>query len=255
MAIRVVWNYNFLQEFQAFDRCLQCFHVLSFDTKFLGFLLATPRFEKENIVYDDFRINVDSFKVIQLGITLSDESRNIGGTWEFNFSDFNEKNDFHHPNSIAFLKKNGLDFDEIKEKGIPSAKFAKKFRWVSFHANYDLGYLLKLVRRMSMPSSVVEFARINGEIFGAIYDVKYMARYYSELYYSEIGLAKMAKIFGIKRRGEAHHAGSDSLLTAEIYSKMATFIGLEINSFEGYLYGISHRFIRCSTTVIFVMRP
>ena len=66
MAIRVVWNYNFLQEIQAFDRCLQYFHVLSFDTEFLGFLLATPRFEKESIVYDDLRISIDSLKVIQL---------------------------------------------------------------------------------------------------------------------------------------------------------------------------------------------
>ena len=48
--------------------------------KFLGFQLGTTIFENESIDHDDLKINMDNLKVIQLGITLSDESRNISGT-------------------------------------------------------------------------------------------------------------------------------------------------------------------------------
>ncbi|KAL5569126.1 hypothetical protein UlMin_025701 [Ulmus minor] len=215
MAIRAGWNYNFLQEFQALNHCSHYFRVLYFDTEFPRFLRNTPRFVSENIIYEDLKFNVDNLKVIQLDITLSDDNGNIGGTWEFNFSNFNEKIDLHNNSSIAFLKSNSLDLDEIREKGIPSVEFSINFveilrsnqglRWVSFHANYDLAYLFKLITRVSMPSSVADF---------------------------------------IEHCGGAHHAGSDILLSSKVFIKIITSYGLIISKYKGYLYGLSHKFMR-----------
>ncbi|KAL5566837.1 hypothetical protein UlMin_030001 [Ulmus minor] len=249
-----VWKNNFVHQFHVFESCILHFPVISFDTEFPGFVRDTPRRASEDTIYNDMKYNVDNLKVIQLGMTLSDESGNIGGTWEFNFSDFDEKIDAHEHSSINFLKNNDLNLDEIKENGIPIAEFSNKFiqvlrsnqelRWVTFHGNYDLAYLLKLVTRKSMPSSVSEFAKINGEIFGEIYDVKYMARFHHELVGREIGLERMSKIFKVERRGGAHHAGSDSLVTSKIFHKMINSFSLVISEYEGFLYGISNRCMR-----------
>ncbi|KAL5556343.1 hypothetical protein UlMin_038579 [Ulmus minor] len=252
--ITSVWKQNFLHQFEAFDSCLCHFQIISFDTEFPGFLRNTPRLVPENILYDNLKYNVDNLKIIQLGITLSDEIGNIGGTWEFNFSDFDEKTDAHNPSSISFLKDNGLNLNEIKENGIPIAEFSKKFiqvlrshqglQWVTFHGNYDLAYLFKLVTRMSMPNSASEFARISGEIFGAIYDVKYIAQHCHKFLDRGIGLEKMSKIFKIERHGGAHHAGSDCLLTSELFHKLITCFDLVVSEHEGYLFGMSCRFMR-----------
>ncbi|KAL5566819.1 hypothetical protein UlMin_029983 [Ulmus minor] len=225
MAIRVVWNYNILQEFQALDHCLQHFFFF-FDTEFLGFLLVTPIFEKESIIYDDLRINVDSFKVIQLNITLSIE--------KFYFSGFDEKIDIHEPSFIIFLKNNGLNLDEIKENGIPIAKFSNKFiqvlrsnqglRWVTFHGNYDLAYLFKLVTRKLMPSSALEFTKICEKIFRAIYDVKYTVHFRQELVDRGIRVERIPKIFKIEQCNGAHHTRSNSLVTSDIFHRMINCI-------------------------------
>ena len=78
-------------------------------------------------------------------------------------------------------------------------------------------YFLKLVRRKSILSSALEFAKANVEIFGAIYDVKYKTRFRHELVDCKIGLERMSKIFKVECRGRAHHAGLDNLVSSEIF--------------------------------------
>jgi CCR4-NOT transcription complex subunit 7/8 len=60
------------------------------DTEFPG-VVARPigQFKSSNEYhYQTLRCNVDLLKMIQVGLTLSDENGNIppgGGTWQFNF--------------------------------------------------------------------------------------------------------------------------------------------------------------------------
>lgn len=109
------------------------------------------------------RCNVDLLKIIQVGITLSDEEGNYspeGSTWQFNFGfsikcvcciflcrtpaheSFSE--DIYAPESIDLLQKSGIDFQRHEEIGISPNDFAElmitsglvltpETKWISFH--------------------------------------------------------------------------------------------------------------------------
>ncbi|CAN6716516.1 unnamed protein product [Malus baccata var. baccata] len=245
-----VWAHNFKQEIASVDRCLCRFPIVSFDTEFPGFLRNTPRGASEGLRYQDLAFNVGSLKLIQLGITLFDDGGNVGGTWEFNFRGFDEETDPHVPESIALLKTNGLDLEKFGKFGIDSDIFVEGFVeilrvhrgrlvWVSFHGLYDSAYVMKLVTRKTIPSSPTEFAKMAGRLFERVYDLKFMAKYCPGLFGGEIGLERMAKILGVQRCGDAHQAGSDSLLTAELFLKMRSQFGLKPGMYEGFLYSVS----------------
>ncbi|KAF2306018.1 hypothetical protein GH714_009459 [Hevea brasiliensis] len=127
------------------------------------------------------KFNVDNMKIIQLGITLSDENGIIAGTWEFNFKFLIETEVFYDPKSIEDLK------------------------WLTFHGLYDLAYMVKLVTKKPLPVSMLDFTEIIATVFGCcVLDVKYMARFYDDLHRGELGLEKLAKILGVKRVGGSH---------------------------------------------------
>ncbi|XP_050123158.1 putative CCR4-associated factor 1 homolog 8 isoform X3 [Malus sylvestris] len=171
-----VWADNFAQEIAAVDRFLTHFPIVSFDAEFPGFLRNTPRSASDALRYQDLRFNVDSLKLIQLGITLFDDLGNIGGTWEFNFRGFDEETDPHVADSITLLKANGLDLEKFRKFGIDPEVFEEGFAevlrmhrgrllWVSFHGLYDSAYVMKLMTRKAMPSSPTEFAAMAGNLF------------------------------------------------------------------------------------------
>ncbi|KAF2324048.1 hypothetical protein GH714_006364 [Hevea brasiliensis] len=85
MGIRQVWACNLMEELQKMDAALHHHKVVSMDSEFPGFLRKTPRRSDELSAFADMKFNVDNMKIIQLGITLSDENGIIAGTWEFNF--------------------------------------------------------------------------------------------------------------------------------------------------------------------------
>ncbi|KAK0590260.1 hypothetical protein LWI29_024604 [Acer saccharum] len=72
--------------------------------------------------------------------------------------------------------------------------------------------------------------------FNKSVDLKLAAKYSEGLKDVEVGLAKLSRILHVRRLGEAHNAGSDSLLTAQVYAKMMDHIG--DGSLEGILYGL-----------------
>lgn len=53
---------------------------ISFDTEFAGFLRFGPQ-----SLYEQVRQNVNQLKLIQLGLTVADQSERISGSWQFNF--------------------------------------------------------------------------------------------------------------------------------------------------------------------------
>lgn len=81
----------------------------------------------------------------------------------------------------------------------------------------------------------------------------HMATFYKELNNGELGLELLAKILKVERYGNSHQAGSDSLLTAEIFTKMKRVFQLErkLGFYEGYLYSITSRIPRCR----YLVRP
>lgn len=70
-------------------------------------------------------------KLIQLGLTFTDQEGNlplIGNhycIWQFNFREFNLKEDMYAQDSIELLKQSGIDFQANEERGIDVQRFGE----------------------------------------------------------------------------------------------------------------------------------
>ncbi|MBA0556920.1 hypothetical protein Golob_026987 [Gossypium lobatum] len=86
--------------------------------------------------------NVDALQIIQLSLSLLDAQ------------------DCYASDSIELLKRQGINLEKNKEKGIDSKDFAKKLwdydlvfncydlksiTWITFHGAYDFGIMLKIL--------------------------------------------------------------------------------------------------------------
>ncbi|MBA0556921.1 hypothetical protein Golob_026987 [Gossypium lobatum] len=111
--------------------------------------------------------NVDALQIIQLSLSLLDAQGNLldfdspfSYIWEFNFRDFDINQDCYASDSIELLKRQGINLEKNKEKGIDSKDFAKKLwdydlvfncydlksiTWITFHGAYDFGIMLKIL--------------------------------------------------------------------------------------------------------------
>lgn len=80
-----MWASNFEVEFAKIQSIISSnrFTYVAFDTEFAGFLRFGPESK-----YEQVRQNVNSLKLIQLGITLANEDKECPtpvATWQFNF--------------------------------------------------------------------------------------------------------------------------------------------------------------------------
>ncbi|KAL1205502.1 putative CCR4-associated factor 1 [Cardamine amara subsp. amara] len=230
------------------EKCLRTHKWIAMDTEFPGSLRETSQNATDQERYNDMRFSVGKTKVIQLGLTLFDVNGSIGGTWEINFADFRETEDARNEKSIGFLKRNGLDLKKIREEGIGIRDFfldlnlilkqTRNITWVTFHGSYDIAYLLKGLTGESLPVTSDRFSKSVARILGSVYDLKVMADRCNGLS-SRLGLQSLANEVGLNRVGTAHHAGSDSELTARVFAKIFDNVG----DSEGYIYGLGHRII------------
>ncbi|XP_010501622.1 PREDICTED: putative CCR4-associated factor 1 homolog 3 [Camelina sativa] len=225
-----VWRWNKEVEMDAISDCLRKSCFIAVDTEFPGCLLETPVEASEETRYRDMRYNVGNTNLIQLGFTLLDGNGDTRGTWEVNFSDFDVSVDAYNEKSIAFLRSNGLNLDKIREEGIGIDEFfgefaqilkTKRMSWVTFQGSYDKAYLVKgLTGGEPLPKTKQGFEVAVETLLGDVFDVKKIAELCSGIS-SHYGLQKIADALQMRRVGIAHHAGSDSELTARIFTTMA----------------------------------
>lgn len=232
--------------------------MIAFDTEFPGFIYWTPRHASEDERYRDMKANVEGTKLIQFGFTLFNDRGEIGGTWEVNFSNFGDPYDVRNEDSIEFLERHGLNLKKIREQGIDMFKsgFFPKFfsmlshqdniQWVTFHGNYDLAYVISILNKgrqfpQTLPQTPDQFVDEVGRVFGVVYDLKVIASAYQWLG-DHLGLEKLAHKLQIQRVGPAHHAGSDSLLTALVFIKISQLC-IDAKGSLGFLYGMRRRVI------------
>ncbi|KAI3716713.1 hypothetical protein L1987_67781 [Smallanthus sonchifolius] len=175
--IREVWNDNLVEEFALIRQIVDDYPYIAMDTEFPGVVLR-PLAQFKNINdynYVTLKDNVDMLKLIQLGLTFSDENGNLPtcGTdkpciWQFNFREFNVNEDIFANDSIEMLKQCGIDFKKNSEMGIDANRFGELLMssgvvlndnifWVTFHSGYDFGYLLKLLTCKELPKSQMGF--------------------------------------------------------------------------------------------------
>ena len=126
-GIKEVWASNFEQEMFIIQDLISKYSFVSMDTEFPG-IVARPIGKFKNsadYTFQTLRVNVDLLKIIQLGLTLSDEEGNLSPnvhTWQFNFK-FSLSVDMYAQDSIDMLSNSGIDFSKHEEFGIDVEHF------------------------------------------------------------------------------------------------------------------------------------
>ncbi|VVA90193.1 unnamed protein product [Arabis nemorensis] len=251
IPMKVVWGRNVDEAMIQLKECLKKYPLIAFDTEFPGVIHHTHIDSSDDEWYRALKANVESTKVIQCGFTLFNAVGQIGGTWEINFSNFGDPWDTRNETSIEFLRRHGLDLNKIRNEGIDMfgygffPKLLNAFRsqkhveFVTFQGAYDFAYFLSILNNGKLPETRGEFALEVVKVFGEVYDLKVMAGFCEGLG-EHLGLSKLAQLLNIARVGRAHHAGSDSLMTALVFIKLKQVY--EDSKFaKGMLYGIGKR--------------
>ncbi|KAA8521680.1 hypothetical protein F0562_012330 [Nyssa sinensis] len=256
IQIREVWSHNLEEEFTLIREIVDGFPYIAMDTEFPGVVLSpVGTFDNNNDYnYQTLKDNVDMLKLIQLGLTFSDENGNLPtcGTdryciWQFNFCEFNVSEDIFANDSIGLLRQCGIDFRKNNEMGIDSNRFGELLmssgivlndgvHWVTFHSGYDFGYLLKLLTCQNLPDMQAGFFNLINMYFPLLYDIKHLMRFCTSLHG---GLNKLAELLEVERIGICHQAGSDSLLTSCTFKKLKdSFFNGSTEKYAGVLYGL-----------------
>lgn len=248
LIIREVYAYNFVSEMKIITSLLHQYPYIGMDTEFPGTL-----FSNSLTSYQAIKENTDSLKLIQVGITLSDENGNFPlncGVWQFNLS-FSLKNDKYSKESINMLVNSGINFAYLESHGIPQEVFGEyllssglvlndELTWICFHGIYDFAYLLKIVTNLPLPFNEKLFFNDLKLYFPTFYDIRFLIRHNELLKGS---LNRLSQELNIRRKGRQHQAGSDSLITSEVFFKLLN---------EGYL----HRdFISDEKNMLFGISP
>ena len=251
-TIKEVYNDNFLEELKVISELIDEYNYIGMDTEFPGTVYNVKNYTND-FYYKTLKLNVERLKLIQLGITITNENgeypKNIPyHTWQFNFQ-FDIKKDIYNEQSISLLKKSGIDFKKLKTNGIKKTTFAEKIitsglvlnpdvHWISYHGSYDFGYLLSLLSNENLPENEEEYIKILGVYFPNFYDVKMLVK---DLYFLDGGLNKLINKLGVQRKGIMHQAGSDSIATIESFLSLINchiINDAKIIKFKNSLYGI-----------------
>ena len=258
IQIREVWNDNLEEEFSLIREIVDDYPYIAMDTEFPGIVVRSIRIFKSSYDYhyQTLKDNVDLLKLIQLGLTFSDEDGNLPTCngdddrfciWQFNFREFNVNEDVFATDSIELLKQSGIDFKKNNENGIDARRFGEllmssgivlndNVHWVTFHSGYDFGYLLKLLTCQKLPDTQVGFFNLINLYFPTVYDIKYLMKFCNSLHG---GLNKLAELLEVERVGICHQAGSDSLLTSCTFIKLKeNFFNGSLEKYAGVLYGL-----------------
>eukprot|EP00928_Gymnodinium_smaydae_P062767 TRINITY_DN46555_c0_g1_i1.p1 TRINITY_DN46555_c0_g1~~TRINITY_DN46555_c0_g1_i1.p1 ORF type:complete len:507 (-),score=83.80 TRINITY_DN46555_c0_g1_i1:104-1450(-) len=227
--VREVWAWNLETEFEAFVAAASGDGsngaMLALDMEFPGFIRQEPRSGAPGLRYQALRENVDRLRPIQLGAAVSSVEGELRGVWNFNLK-FDVDTDLHTEKAVAFLRAAGLDFPRHASEGIEASALGELLAgsrlvgqqkrspwWVTFSGSYDLGYLLKmLTSNRPLPR--------DEEAFESILSAFCPKREELREHFPYGSLDRLAQRHGVARYGMAHTAGSDALLTLELFIRL-----------------------------------
>ena len=252
--IKEVYNYNLEEAFHEIKSIInEGYNYIGMDTEFPGVVYNIENLTK-NFYYDSLKTNVNSLKLIQLGITFTNSkgefpSKSKYHTFQFNFQ-FDQEKDKFSQESINLLKNNGINFSLLKKNGIFVSKFSESLmksglvlnpnmKWISYHGAYDFAYLLRLLLNDNIPEKENEFMNLLSMYFPTFYDVRIMIRENDLLFHG--GLNKLISELNIERKGINHQAGSDSIATIESFHeliKKEIIDEIKIKKLRNVLYGL-----------------
>ncbi|TNJ27913.1 CCR4-NOT transcription complex, subunit 7 [Giardia muris] len=253
-AIKDVYAGDVSAAFREIRRLLPKYPVVAIDTEFpgsfndtdrLALLAARPLLSSYSSAYARFRLNVDSMKLIQFGITLANHQGEFPtphASWQFNLL-FDTEKDISIQGSIALLKEHGLDFERNRREGIHPVVFSYEYlasgllynsdlTYVCFHGSYDFGYLISTVLCTDLPTTPLEFNSLLARMFpGPLCDIKVCYSWSSSL-------ANLATECLVERLGTQHQAGSDALVTMKVYQCLRAARGAPRKELLHVLYGL-----------------
>lgn len=186
-------------------------------------------------------------------------------TWQFNFS-FCLSTDLYAQDSIELLQRSGVDFNAHERDGIDPTIFGdllttsglvcnEAIQWVSFHGSYDFAYLMKTLVCQPLPRTETEFFDMLRVLFPRRYDLKCLVRrergrdrerrdVNSDKKAVQLhgGLNRIAESLGCQRTGAVHQAGSDSLLTLDVFMRVRDEVldGVVDDKDLGKLFGLGN---------------
>jgi len=252
MNIIDVWQENLNQIKTKINSVIKKYPYVAMDTEFPG-IVAHPVIQPGKLTdlpYKILKLNVDLLNIIQIGFTFSTKEGSVdeeNGCWQFNFF-FDLNKDLFAQDSLDLLLRSGVDFRAHEKKGIGSKDFAKflitsgltlnkNIKWISFHSGYDFGYLIKILTNTNLPENRLEFLSLLNLYFPCSFDVKHISYIFKGF---DGGLNKLAEELKIQRFGKVHQAGSDSLLTLEVFFKLREYFPCKAfeKKFQGILYGL-----------------
>ncbi|KAL7671943.1 hypothetical protein ACOME3_006845 [Neoechinorhynchus agilis] len=253
-----VWRNNLYESFIKIRELARTYNFVAMDTEFPG-VVARPLghfLSMAEYHYQALKVNVDILKVIQLGLSFFDEKGRADPdytTFQFHFK-FRREADMSAADSMKLLDQAGINFEKQEIDGIEPFEFAElmissgvvlleNVTFLSFHSGYDFGYLLKVLTNRSLPDTEREFfemlifkLKTLSELLS--YDVKYLMRSCKNL---KGGLEEIAKQLDIPRIGPSHQAGSDSLLTGQVFFKIREMFfedHIDEVKYSGHLFGL-----------------
>jgi len=223
--VHEVWSWNLDAEFEALQAAAggeSTGVVLALDMEFPGFLRQEPRSGARSVRYQALRENVDHLHPIQLGAAVAGPDGALRGVWSFNLK-FDVDVDLHTEKAVAFLRAAGIDFPRHAAEGIDATVLGQRLAksslvgqhgytpwWVTFSGSYDLGYLLKLLTsNRPLPRDAGAFETALSTFCPRRHELR------DQLPHGSLEI--LARSHGLTRHGSAHTAGSDALLTLELY--------------------------------------
>jgi CCR4-NOT transcription complex subunit 7/8 len=249
-SIVEVFEENFVEEIKRMSSYADKYKFVAMDTEFPGIVYQLKEYSQD-FYYKTIKMNVDNLKVIQVGVTLCDEKGKSPepSTWQFNLK-FDWTKEKYSNESIALLGNSGIDFGILSEKGIPFELFAEylvtsglilneEIHWISFHGSYDFAYLLRLISgHGNLPENENSFLEHLELYFQNFYDIRVLLKNQDSFKGS---LNKIANDLEVIRVGTTHQAGSDSIVTAEVFFRLfkrAHLNGDHLKSSRNVLFGL-----------------
>ena len=110
--------------------------------------------------------------------------------------------------------------------------------WVSFQGSYDFGYLLKLLLGTELPEKEEDFINSLNIYFENYYDIRMLVKGYQNM---QGGLNRLAEQLKVQRLGMIHQAGSDSMLTLDVFFKLIQggyISDIKLKELKNILHGI-----------------
>lgn len=228
LVFHEVWENNFEMQFEALLHAVTaaggCDAIVAMDMEFPGFPCNDPQFSPPAVHHQALRCNVDQLWPIQVGVAVMGADGMQHGVWTFNLR-FDPAVDTHTEESLTFLCRAGLDIPRHRTEGISALELGCKLAhssligphglapcWLTFSGSYDWAYLLKLVTLgKPLPSVASSYEKALAVHCPKRHELR------DFLPEAKGSLEALGRMHGVKRSGKAHTAGSDALLTAELF--------------------------------------